>query len=212
MEGVREKVRQKASFRIAHAGNIGNQTQSHTVSDASHNGIQADGPEFIHKRLRANPVIPQKHHGFLSQLMSQIHQLLYQSRNLPALKSHKVLVFPGGDPVLIVVIALINNILRPEGISRLLLKLLQNIGRDGRGIAVPIHIFFPLQLVKNQSKLMKKGCIADHIHIRVLLHKPFQPFQSVSMSLGLPYVKGDLVLKILPFINHRVVHMHRIPD
>lgn len=51
----------------------------------------------------------------------------------------------------------------------------------------------------------------QYIYIRMLLNKPAQPYHGIGMGLGLSYVKGDLMLHILPLIDHRIVHMHRIP-
>ena len=59
---------------------------------------------------------------------------------------------------------------------------------------------------------MEKGGVPDHIHIGVGGDELPQAFHRVPVGLGLPDIKGDLVLKILPAVGHGVIHMHRVPD
>ena len=58
---------------------------------------------------------------------------------------------------------------------------------------------------------MEEGGKADHIHIRVLVQKPAQPLHRVGVGLGLAHIKGDLRLRIFPVVDHRVIHIHRVP-
>ena len=169
MEGVREEVGKKPSFRILYALDIADQTQGRSISHASHHGVQADGLELIHEGLGSDPVIAQKHHGFPAALMADIHHFLRDLRHFSALERLEVLKLLRGNPVLVVVIALVDDIFRTERIARFLLKLLQDIGAYGRGIAVPFHIFFPGQLVEHQRELMEEGGEAQHVYIRMVL-------------------------------------------
>ena len=57
VEGIREEVGKKPSFRILHALDIADQTQGRSISHASHHGVQADGLELIHEGLGSDPVI-----------------------------------------------------------------------------------------------------------------------------------------------------------
>ena len=93
MEGIREEIGQKTSFRVFHSLDIADQTQGRAVSNAAHHGIQADGLEFIHERLRADPVIAQEHHGFLAALMADIHHFLCDLRHFSSLEGLEVLEF-----------------------------------------------------------------------------------------------------------------------
>ena len=157
-------------------------------------------------------MVPQEHHGFLAQLVGNIHHFLGQGSHLPALEGLEVLKFPGGNPVLIVVVALVNNEFRAELVANFLLKLLQDVGRHGGGVAVPVNILFPLQLVKHQGELMEEGGVADDIDIGVICNELTQPLHGELVGLGLTNIKGDLVFKVLPVIGDCIIHVDRIPD
>ena len=81
--------------------------------------------------LGADPVVAQEHHGFLAQLVGDVHHLLGKSGDLPALEGLEVLELLGGNTVLIVVVALVNNEFGAELIANFLLELLQDVGADG---------------------------------------------------------------------------------
>ena len=127
MEGIREEIGKKSSFRILHAFDIADQTQGSAVSYASHHRVQADGLKFIHKRLSADPVIAQEHHGFLAAFMADIHHFLCDLRHFPALERLEIPELLRRNPVLVIIIALINDIFRTERITHFLFKLLQDI-------------------------------------------------------------------------------------
>ena len=157
-------------------------------------------------------MVAQKHHGFLSHLMGNFHHLLHQLCNFPALEGHKIFIFLRGDSVLVIIIPLVNDILRPEGIAYLSLKLLQNIRRDRRRVTIPVHIFLPFQFIKDQRELMEKRRISDYIYIGMFFNKFPQPLHRELSGLRLAHVKRNLPLKIFPVICNRIVHMYRIPD
>ena len=58
---------------------------------------------------------------------------------------------------------------------------------------------------------MEEGGKADHIHIRVLVQELAQPLHGMGVGLGLAHIKGDLRLRIFPVVDHRVIHIHRVP-
>ncbi len=91
MECVREEVRQKSSFRIRYPFNVTDQPQSGTVPHTSHHSIQSHFLKLPHKGLCADPVVSQKHHGFLTAFMGNIHHLLDNLSDFPSLKSLKIL-------------------------------------------------------------------------------------------------------------------------
>ena len=157
-------------------------------------------------------MVAQEHHGFQPAFVGDIHHFLAESGHFPALEGLEILVFLGGNPILVVVIALIHNKFGAELIADLLLKLLQDTGGHRGGIAVPVHELLPPQLVEHQRELVEEGGVADDVHIGVLLNEFPQPLHGEFMGFRLAHVKGDLVLEILPVVRHRVVHMHRIPD
>ena len=157
IKGIREKIGQQPSFCIRHPLNIADQPKRSAVSHTSHHRIQSDTRKFLQKRLRSDPVISQEHHRLLAEGMGNIHHLFYDFHHFPVLESQKILIFFRRYPVLVIVISLINDIFRTEGIPNLPLKLFQNMGTHGRGISIPVHIFFPKLLIKNKRKLMKEG-------------------------------------------------------
>ena len=157
-------------------------------------------------------MVTQEHHSLLAQLVGDVHHFLCQRRHFPALEGHEVLELLGGDAVLIVVIALVDDVLGTELVPDLFLELFENVGRDRGGVAVPVHILLPLQLIKDQGELMEEGGVADHIDIRMVRDKLAQTLHGVLVGLGLTDVESDLVLKVLPIVGDRVVHMHRVPD
>ena len=212
VEGIREEIGQEPALGVPDAGDVGNQPQGGAVAHGAHHRVQPDGPPLVHEGLGANPVIAQEHHGFQSVFMGDVHHFPAQGGHLPALEGLEVLILFGGNPVLVVVVALIHDVFGTEPVAHLPLKFLQNIGRDGRGIAVPIHVFLPLQLIENQSELVEEGGEANHVHIGVLLNEFPQPLHGEIVGLGLANVKGELMLEVLPVVGHGVIHMHRVPD
>ena len=182
------------------------------IADGADHAVKADACELWHERLRADPVIAEEHHGLLAQLVRDVHHLLGELCDLAALKGLKILVFFARNPVLVVVVALINDIFGPEFVSGLFFKLPENIRRDGCGIAVPVDVFFPAELVKDERELVEERCEAQNIHIVVLPDEAPQALHGKGVRFRLAHVEGDLVLKVLPAVRHGVVHMHRIPD
>ena len=144
MERVREEVRQKASFRVLHALNVGDQAQRGAIAHAAHHGIQSNGLELRHKRLGADPVIAQEHHGLAAALVRDVHHFFGQLCYFAPLECLKITVFLAGHTILVVVVALVDDILRAELVTHFLLKLIEDIGTDGSRIAIPVHIFFSL--------------------------------------------------------------------
>ena len=212
VEGVREEIGQETPLGVFDTGDIGNQTQGGAVAHRADHRIQADGLEFLQEGLGANPVVAQEHHGLLAQLMGDIHHFLGKGRNLPALEGLEVLELLGGDPVLVIVVALVHDEFGAELVAHFLLKLLQDIGGHRGGIAIPVHVFFPLQLVKHQGKLVEEGGVADDVHVGVVCDELAQPLHGEFVGLGLADVEGDLVLKVLPVVGDGVVHVDGIPD
>ena len=212
MEGVREEVRQKAALGIFHARNIADKAQRAAIAHAAHHGIQANAFELLHERLGADPVVAQKHHGFLAQLVGDVHHFPGQFCHLAPLERLEVLEFFRGHAVLVVVITLVDDEFGPEFVASLPLELLQNIRRHAGGITVPVHVFFPLQLIEHQRELVEERGVADDVHIRVLRDKFAQALHRVPAGLGLAHVKGDLVLEVFPAVGDGVVHVHRVPD
>ena len=212
MKGIGEKVGEKTALGICYAGDIGDEPQGGAVADAAHYRVQANGLKFGEERLGADPVIAQEHHSFLALFMGDIHHLAGQLGHLPALKGLKVQKFPGGDPVLVVVVPLIDDVLGAEGVADLALEPLQDVRGNGGGVAVPVHIFFPPELIEDQCELVEEGGIADHIHIGVVVDEFPEPLHGICVGLGLADVKGDLVLEIRPAIGDGVVHVDGVPD
>ena len=212
VEGVGEEVWQEAALGVFDAGDVADEAKRAAVSDAAHHRVQADAGELRHVGLGADPVVAQEHHGLAAVLVGDVHKLPGQRRDLAPLEGLEVQVFLAGHAVLVVVIPLIDDVLRPEGIARFLFKPLQDVGRNRGGIAVPVHVLLPLELVKDQRELVEERGIAHDVHIRVALQEGAQALQAECMRLGLAHVEGDLVLKVLPIVDDGVVHVHRVPD
>ena len=157
-------------------------------------------------------MVAQEHHSLPAQLVGDVHHFPGQCGHLPALEGHEVLVFPGGAAEDGVVVAFVHDIFRAEGVARLLFKLLQNVGGHAGGVAVPVHVLLPLQLVEDQGKLVEEGGIADHVHMGVVRDKVPQPLHGEFAGLGLAHIEGDLVFKAGPAVGDGVVHVHRIPN
>ena len=58
---------------------------------------------------------------------------------------------------------------------------------------------------------MKKGRVADDIHIRMLRDKSAQPLHGVGVGLWLAHIKRNLLFHIFPAVGHGIIHMHRVP-
>ena len=156
-------------------------------------------------------MIAQEHHGLFAAFMADIHHFLRDLRYLSALERLEVLKLFGRNPVLVIVVSLVNDILRAERITHFLFKLLQNIRAYRCGIAIPFHVFFPGQLVEHQRELVEESSEAQYVHVRMLLNKFAQALHRIFVGLGLAHVEGDLMLHVLPVIHHSVVHMYRVP-
>ena len=212
VERIREEVRQQAALGVLHALDVGDQAECGAVAHAAHNRVQTDGLEFVHERLGADPVIAQEHHGLLAHLVGDVDHLLGERGDLPALERLEIPVLLARHAVLVVEVALVDDVLRAEFVAHLALKLLEDIRGHGGGIAVPVHVLFPLECVKHQRELMEERGIADHVHIRMLRDELAQALHRVFAGLGLAHVERDLMLDILPVVDHGIVHVDRVPD
>ena len=212
VEGIGEEVGQESSLGVLDAGDVGNQAQGAAVADTADNGVHAGLLKFRHERFAADPVVAQEHHGLFAVGVDDVGHFLHQTGDLAALERLKVLVLLGGHAVLVVVVALINDKLRAEFVADFLLKLLQNIGRNGRRVAVPVHVLLAAQLVKHQREQVEEGRKAHDIDIGVAFEILAQAAHCVGVGLGLAHIERNLVLDILPVIDDRVVHVHGIPD
>lgn len=210
-EDIREEIREQTAFGIFDARDIADQTQRGSVSDAADYRIQAESLEFFHKWFGADPVVAQEHHGFFSVFVGDVHHLTDDLCHFTALECLEVLVFFAGDPVLVVVITLVDDVFRAERVSRFLLKLLEDVWADRCGIAIPVHIFFPCQFIEDEGELMEESREAEDIDIRMFLNEFPQALHRECMGFRLAYIEGDLMLHAFPGIGHRIVHMYRIP-
>ena len=114
-EDIREEIREQTAFGIFDARDIADQTQRGSVSDAADYRIQAESLEFFHKWFGADPVVAQEHHGFFSVFVGDVHHLTDDLCHFTALECLEVLVFFAGDPVLVVVITLVDDVFRANG-------------------------------------------------------------------------------------------------
>ena len=145
-------------------------------------------------------------------LVGDVHHLLGQLCHFAPLESLKVPELLAGHPVLVVVVALVDDVLRAELVAHFLLKLVQDVGADGSRIAVPVHKFFPLEFIEDQGELMEERGIADDVHIRMLCNEFPQTLHGIFVGFRLAHIKGDLMLEIRPAVGGGIVHMHRVPD
>ena len=212
VEGIGEEVGQEAALGVLDAGNVGNQAQGAAVADTADNGIHAGLLELGHERLAADPVVAQEHHGFLAVGVDDVGHFLHQTGDLAALECLEILVLLGGHAVLVVVVALINDKLRAEFVADFLLKLLQNIGRNGCRVAVPVNILLAAQLVKHQREQVEEGRKAHNVDIGVAFEILAQAAHCVGVGLGLSHIERNLMFDILPVVDDRVVHVDGIPD
>ena len=212
VEGIGEEVGQEATLGVLDAGNVGNQAQGAAVADTADNGIHAGLLKFRHKRLTADPVVAQEHHGLFAVGVDDVGHFLHQTGDLAALECLKILVLLARHAVLVVVVALINDKLRAEFVADFLLKLLQNIGRNGRRVAVPIHVLLAAQLVKHQREQVEEGRKAHNVDIGVAFEILAQTAHCVGVGLGLTYIERNLMFDILPVVDDGVVHVDGVPN
>ena len=88
----------------------------------------------------------------------------------------EILKLFGRYPKGIVMVSLIDDILRPEGIACFLFKLFQYIGTDAGTIAKPIHEFLPGIFVNDQRKLMEED--------KTVYPKAFQIYALIIASIS----------------------------
>ena len=212
MEGIGEEVGQETSLGVLDAGDVGNQAQGAAVADTADNGIHAGLLELGHERLAADPVVAQEHHRFLAVGVDDVGHFLHQTGNLAALECLEILVLLARHAVLVVVVALIDDELRAEFVADFLLKLLQNIGRNGRRVAVPVHVLLAAQLVKHQREQVEEGRKAHNVDIGVAFEILAQAAHCVGVGLGLTHIERNLMFDILPVIDDGVVHVDGVPN
>ena len=212
MEGIGEEVGQEAALGVLDAGNVGNQAQGAAVADTADNGIHAGLLELGHERLAADPVVAQEHHRFLAVGVDDVGHFLHQTGDLAALECLEILVLLARHTVLVVVVALIDDKLGAEFVANFLLKLLQNIGRNGRRVAVPVHVLLAAQLVKHQREQVEEGRKAHNVDIGVAFEILAQAAHCVGVGLGLSYIERNLMFDILPVVDDRVVHVDGVPN
>ena len=212
MEGIGEEVGQEAALGVLDAGNIGDQAQGAAVADAADDGIDAGFLKFRHERLTADPMVAQEHHGFLAVFVDDVGHFFHQTGHLTALECLKVLVLLAGYAVLVVVVALVDDELRAELVADFFLELLQNVGADGSRVAVPVHVLFTAQFIKDEREQVKKRRETNNIDIRMAFEVLPQTAHRVSVGLGLAYIKRNLMLDVLPVVDDRVVHVDGVPD
>ena len=74
--------------------------------------------------------------------MGDVHHFFGKLGNLSALECLEVFELLAGHTILVIVVALVNDVFRTELVTHFLFKLLQDIRADGSRITVPVHIFF----------------------------------------------------------------------
>ena len=144
---------------------------------------------------------------------------MYQPHQLPGLFRHKTLdevhivpVLPGGYAECGVIIPVINNVLRPEGIAVLLLKLLQRLHGHGCAVSEPIHKLFLCITSEYQGEMIEKCGKPHHIRVRVILQPLYQIFLGKCAGRILSHVKRYLMGLIAPVIGNMVIHLGGIPN
>ena len=157
-------------------------------------------------------MVAEEHHGLLAQLVGDVDHLLGELRHLAALEGHEVLEFLARHAVLVVVVALVDDVLGAELVAHLALELLEYVRADAGGIAVPVDVLLALELVEHQGELVEEGGVADDVHVGVLGYKAAQALHGELVRLGLAHVEGYLVLEVGPAVGDGVVHVHRVPD
>ena len=157
-------------------------------------------------------MIAQEHHGFAAALVGDVHHFFGQLCYFAPLERLKITVFLAGHSVLVVIVALIDDVLRAELVAHFLLKLVEDVGADRSRVAIPVHELLPLQLVEDQGELVEEGGVADDVHIRMLLDELPQTLHGIFVGFRLAHIKRDLMLEIRPAVGGGIVHMHRIPD
>ncbi|MNP14450.1 hypothetical protein D3C76_1067730 [compost metagenome] len=76
-------------------------------------------------------MIAQEHHGLFTAFVGNIDHFFSQLRHFAALECLEIAELLARNPVIVVVIALIDNKFRSEFITCLLLKLFEDIRADG---------------------------------------------------------------------------------
>ncbi len=208
---IRKEIRQKTSFCILHAWNVRDQPQRSAAAHASHHCVQADAFKIRAVGLRADPVVPQEHHGLFPGLMDQRHQLRRLFRHKPLDKIHVIPICLCGHPEGRIVISVVHQVLRAQPVSVLRLKFLQRFYGYGASVAEPVHEFFLRLLVKYQGEMIEKRGEADHIRVRILFQPLHQIFFRKLSGSRLAHVKRNLVGPVPPAVGDVVVHLRGIP-
>ena len=58
---------------------------------------------------------------------------------------------------------------------------------------------------------MEKRGKTQYIYIWMLLYKFAQALHGISVGFRLSHIKGNLMFHILPVVDHRIIHMYRVP-
>ena len=138
-----------------HAGDVADETKRRRVPNGTHESVQSDRGEIGPERLRTNPVIAEEHQGLTPIFVADIDKFLCKRCDFPHLETLEIQEFFGWHSIRIIVVSLIDDVLRTEGIADLSLEFFQDIRGNRGGIAEPIDIFLPGELVEDERKLVK---------------------------------------------------------
>ena len=101
--------------------------------------------------------------------MDQLHQLPGFFRHKALDKIHIIPVLSGGNPEGRIIVPIVHNVLRSEGVAVFGLEFLQRLHTDGCSVSEPVHEFFLCVASEHQREMVKKCGEAHNIRIRVIL-------------------------------------------
>ena len=189
MEGIGEEVGQEAALGVLDAGMSEIRRRVLPLPTLP---TMASTPDCWNSGMNGSQPIqwsPKNIIRFLAVGMDDVGHFLHQTGNLTALECLKILVLLARHAVLVVVVALVDDELRAEFVADFLLKLLQNIGRNGRRVAVPVHVLLAAQLVKHQREQVEEGRKAHNVDIGVAFEILAQAAHCVGVGLGLAHIE-----------------------
>ena len=190
--------------------NFGEHAHRYASAHASDHRIQFHLLEILSVRFGADPIIPQKHHGFFAVFVNDIDQAAHRFRNFSLDEIHPIQKFFVRNAERIIITASVDKIFRAKAVTVFFCKFLQPCRRRGHTVTEPIHIFFFSLLVKNESELIQKSREPHHVCFRMR----GAPFPHMLTDVNRRIRKSRIVHTLLgarPFIGKVIIDLNRVP-
>ena len=175
--------------------------------------VKADGGEIFAVGLHTHPAVVIEHVGLLAVGVDDVHQRLGLFRHEALDEIHIIPLVGRGRAVSRLQFALVDEVLRRQGVAVFLLKGPQGRRADGEIIAGPIHKAAAAAQIaaEDPDKIVEKRGQPHHVGIGIGFAPVFEPALQVLPGQGMAGVQLAQMLAG-PMVGGVVVHVDLFPD